>query len=148
MHSTLSIAATQRLNIGLTILRIAIGLVFLAHGAQKLFVYGLAGTTDAFGGMGVPMPAVSAAVVTAIELFGGLALMLGLFTRLAALGLAMDMLGAILLVHLRAGFFLPNGVEFALTLLAASLVFALTGPGGFAVDTALANRRVTAARAA
>ncbi len=141
MKSTLSTSATQRLNVGLAILRIVVGIVFFAHGAQKLFVYGLAGVTGSFTQMGVPLPALSSAVVTGVEFFGGIALILGLFTRLAALPLAIDMLGAILLVHLKAGFFLPNGVEFALTLLAASLTLALTGPGALALDAVLASRR-------
>lgn len=130
--------------LGLAVLRAAVGLVFVAHGAQKVFVYGLDGTTGAFGGMGVPMAAAAAPLVAAVELVGGLALLAGLFTRAAAVLLAGVMLGAILFVHLQGGFFLPNGAEYALTLFAAAVALALAGPGAFALDTARADRRARA----
>ena len=78
--------------------------------------------------------------IALLEFFAGLALVVGLLTRLAALGLAFNMLGAILLVHLAAGFFLPTGFEFAFTLLAASLCLVLAGPGALSVDAMLAAR--------
>jgi putative oxidoreductase len=130
-----------RLNTALTLLRVIVGTVFLAHGAQKLFVFGLAGVTGAFEGMGVPLAAFTGPAVALLEFFGGIALIVGLFTRLTALGLAVTMLGAIGLVHLAAGFFLPNGVEFVLTLFAAAVALALTGPGAFSVDAVVARRR-------
>ena len=126
---------------GIAVLRVITGLVFAMHGYQKLVVFGVAGTTGAFAGMGVFMPGVMAPLVAALELFGGLALLVGLLTRLAALGLAGDMLGAILLVHLPAGFFLPKGYEYALTLFAASVALAFAGPGAWSVDAALSARR-------
>lgn len=119
-------------------LRLVVGLVFLAHGAQKVFQFGLGGTAGFLGGLGVPAPAVAALVLMAAEALGGLALILGAFTRVAALVLAANMLVAILLVHLRAGFFLPGGMEFALTLLGANLTLAMTGAGAASVDAALA----------
>ena len=115
-------------------LRLVVGLVFLAHGAQKLFQFGLGGTAGFLGGLGVPAPALAAVVVTAVELLGGLALILGAFTRIAALVLTVHILVAILLVHITAGFFLPNGYEFALTLLGATLMLLLTGAGAASVD--------------
>lgn len=134
------VATPRSQQLGIAILRIATGIVFAAHGAQKLFVYGIAGTTGAFTKMGVFMPALTAPLVACLEFAGGIALVVGLLTRLAALGLAADMLGAILLVHLAGGFFLPAGYEYALTLMSASAALALAGPGAFSVDEAIARR--------
>ena len=83
-----------------------------------------------------------------LEFFGGIALVLGLLTRLAALGLAVNMAGAMVLVHAPAGFFLPNGIEFALVLGAASLAFAIMGAGELSVDALVARRRQQAPRTA
>jgi putative oxidoreductase len=133
-------AAASRLDAGLALLRIVVGIVFLAHGSQKLLVFGIPGITTGFTQMGVPVPAVSAVVVTAVEFLSGIALILGLFTRIAALLVAIDMLGAILFVHAKAGFFLPKGAEFALTLFAASIALALTGPGAFSLDAKIRHQ--------
>lgn len=134
-------AATPRHQaIGIATLRVITGIVFVAHGYQKLFVYGMAGVQDAFTKLGTPMPTVVGPLVALLEFFGGLALIVGLLTRLAALGFAIEMVGAILIVHLAGGFFLPAGYEFALTLLAASLAVAFAGPGSFSIDGMLAGR--------
>ena len=131
----------SRLDAGLALLRIITGSVFLAHGAQKLFVFGLTGVTGAFTQMGAPVPTITGPLVSGLEFFGGIALIIGLLTRLVGLGLAIDMLGAIFIVHLAGGFFVPKGVEFVLMLFAAGATLALTGPGAFSVDAALARRR-------
>jgi putative oxidoreductase len=134
-------ASTAQQQLGLAVIRIVTGIIFAAHGGQKLFQYGFAGVTDAFGKMGVPMPGIMGPFVALLEFFGGLALIIGLLTRLAALGLAFNMLGAILLVHLAAGFFLPADYEFALILFATSLGLVLAGPGSLSADAAIASRR-------
>src|SRR5215213_7853170 len=124
-------ATNRQASIALTVLR---GITVIAHGAQKLFVYGLAGVSGSFAQMGVPMPGVVGPLIAMLEFFGGIALVFGLLTRLVSLGLVFDMLGAMLLVHLKNGFFLPNGYEFVLLLAAASATLLLTGAGDFSID--------------
>jgi putative oxidoreductase len=126
---------------GLTVLRVVVGLVFAAHGGQKLFGMGLDAVEAFFGKLGIPLPAAAAVVVTLVELLGGLALILGLFVRWAAVPLAVNMLVAMLTVHLPKGFFLPEGVEFVLTLLAACLALALMGGGRASLDARLGRPR-------
>jgi putative oxidoreductase len=137
----LLIANASQQQFAIALLRIVTGIVFTAHGAQKVFVFGFAGVTAGFAKMGVPMPAVTAPFIGVLELVAGIALIIGLLTRLAALGLACDMLGAILLVHGAAGFFLPTGYEFVLMLLTANVVLVLGGPGALSVDGILASHR-------
>jgi putative oxidoreductase len=131
----------NRIQTGLTLLRAAVGAIFIAHGAQKLFVFGMGGVAGAFGQMGVPFPEVAGPLVALLEFFGGIALVLGLLTRWAALGLTINMLGAMVLVHAPNGFFLPNGIEFTLLLGSASLALAIMGAGELSVDAWLAHRR-------
>ena len=131
----------RQLDAGLAILRAVTGTIFMAHGAQKLFVYGLDGVAGGFAQMGVPFPGVMGPLVGFVELFGGLALIAGLLTRLAGLGLTAVMLGAMVLVHLPAGFFLPNGYEFVLMLAASATTLAITGAGRYSLDARVARRR-------
>jgi putative oxidoreductase len=125
---------------GPTILRVVVGLIFLAHGTQKLLGQGFGGVGDMMEGIGVPVPAVAAVVV---ELVGGAALVLGLFTRLLAVPLAFSMLVATVTVHLPNGFFSSGGgVEFTLLLTVACVALALTGSGEASLDRFLARRRI------
>ena len=128
-------------DLGLSVLRIITGTIFVAHGAQKLFVYGFDGVAGGFANMGIPVPTIVGPMVGLLEFFGGLALITGLLTRLAGSGLAINMLGAFLLVHLPAGFFLPNGYEFVMLLAASAVTLALTGAGRYSIDALIARRR-------
>ena len=128
----------RQLSIGLAVLRVAVAAVFINHGRQKLFVYGFAGVTGAFTQMGVPFPGVMGPFIGLLEFFGGIALLLGLLTRLLAVGFVCDMLGAILLVQLKRGF---SAYELEFLLLGSSLALALTGAGRFSVDAFLAARQ-------
>jgi putative oxidoreductase len=114
---------------GLTALRIVVGIVFLAHGYQKLFKFGFHGVAGMFAHMGIPLPGFFAVVVTLVEFVGGLLLIVGIATRAAAALIAVDMLVAVLAVHLKNGFFNPGGIEYPLTLLAASVCLAIAGGG-------------------
>jgi putative oxidoreductase len=136
MHAT---PAQQRL--GITLLRGVTGAVFLAHGLQKIAVMGMPAVAAFMEQAGIPLPMASAILVTAVETLCGLALMLGLLTRWAAIPLAVDMLVALTVVHLQAGFFLPNGIEYTLTLLAGCIALSLLGPGAFALDNVIFGGR-------
>lgn len=125
---------------GVTILRVVVGIVFVTHGGQKLFIYGVSGVAGLMSQLEIPLPTLSAVVVTAVEFLGGAALLLGLFTRWVAIPLTINMLVAILAVHLRAGFFLPNGYEYALTLMAATMTLAFAGSGEAAIDKLFSKR--------
>lgn len=128
-------ATTTRADLGLLLIRLAAGVTFAAHGAQKVFVSGIGAVAQGFGGMGLPMPGVIATLVSFGELLGGIALVAGLLTRIAGAGLTIIMLGAIVHVHLKNGFFANNGgIEFPLVLAACASGVALAGAGRFSVD--------------
>ena len=137
----MTVTTNRRIDAGLLILRLVVGGLFIAHGAQKIFVFGLAGVSSGFAHMGIPMAGVTAPFIALLELLAGVALVVGLLTRLASLGLFFDMLGAIGFVHFKNGFFLPNGYEFALTLAAVTLALVITGPGVFSLDALVFGRR-------
>ena len=138
--SILRPGSTRQHEIALTIVRVLTGVIFLAHGAQKLFVFGFDGVSGAFGQMGIPMAGIVGPLVALLEFFGGIALIAGFLTRPVALGLAFNMLGAIAFVHAKAGFFMPNGSEFALILLGATTALTIAGAGAVSLDALISRR--------
>ncbi len=125
-------------------LRIPVGIIFAAHGAQKLFGwfggYGLEGTGQWLDSIGLAPGYLMALLAGGAEFFGGLALIIGLLVRPAAAALVFAMLVAIFSVHIDKGLFMSNnGYEFALALLAASLSLTFSGAGRASVDAVLAR---------
>jgi putative oxidoreductase len=118
--------------LGLLVLRIGLGVVFVAHGLDKLG--DLDGTAQGFDGMGIPLPDVMAPFVAIVEVGGGALLVLGLLTPLAGIMLAGDMLVAGITAHPDAFFAQDGGFEFVMVLGLASLALALTGPGAASLD--------------
>jgi putative oxidoreductase len=119
---------------GLTVLRVVVGIVFVAHGYQKLFKFGFHGVADMFGHLGTPLPLFFAVVVTLVEFVGGILLIAGIAVQISAALIALDMVVAILKVHLPHGFFNSSGgVEFPLTLLAAAVCLSLSGGGAWSL---------------
>ena len=120
---------------GLTVLRVVIGIVFLAHGIDKFFFTGIGNIAGFFGQLGIPLAGLSAFLVAATELVGGVALIAGFFTRIFAVLLAVIVFVAMLLVHVSNGFFASSGgVELTLVLTAACVALALSGAGEAAVQ--------------
>lgn len=131
-------------NLNPMALRIPVGIIFVAHGAQKLFGwfggYGLEGTGQWMASISLNPGYLMALLAGSAEFFGGLALILGLLVRPAAAVLAFTMLVAILVVHIGNGLFLSNnGYEFGLALLAASVALVISGAGRGSLDAMLAK---------
>lgn len=132
-------------DLALLLTRVVLGVVFIAHGWQKLTEFGIAGTTKAFAGMGIPAASLAAPFTAGVELIGGALLLVGALTPLAGSLLALVMLGAALLVHLGNGVFAAeNGWELVAALAVGALVLAVVGPGRFSVDQALRREPVNA----
>lgn len=130
------------MDFGLLIIRLVIGVLFIGHGAQKLFGwfggYGLKGTGGWFDSIGIK-PGVTLALFAGLaELLGGILFALGLLTPLAAILIAGTMAMAIIKVHAQNGLWATaNGYEYNLTLLIVAIGIALIGPGQYALDAFL-----------
>ncbi|MDC3212418.1 DoxX family protein [Pseudoalteromonas distincta] len=127
------------------ILRVPVGLILAAHGAQKLFAwfggYGLEGTGQWMASIGLEPGYWLAMMAGSAEFFGGIALAIGLLTRPAAVVAGFTMLIAIFSVHISNGLFMANnGYEYALTLLVVTTVLAIQGAGSFSLDNVLAKK--------
>lgn len=133
---------SARRDLGLLIVRIGLGVVMIAHGWQKYAQNTIEGTTQGFGQLGVPFPELAAPGITALEVFGGAAIILGLLTPLVGVAYTATMIGAAVLVHAPNGFFVAGGgYEFVGLLAVLSLGLAITGAGRFSLDHALVGRR-------
>jgi putative oxidoreductase len=133
----------------ITVLRLVVGVVFFAHGAQKMLGwfggYGFTGTMGFFTGM-MHIPAVFAFLAISAEFFGGLGLIFGLLTRVAAFGVFCNMLVAVAMVHHQFGFFMNwagtqkgEGFEFHLLAVAATVFLMIRGAGAVSVDRLLSS---------
>lgn len=130
--------------LGWTLLRVVLGITFTLHGWQKVSEWTITGTQASFAQMGVPMAGVAAPFAAVVELVGGILLILGLGTRVVAALQALVTLGAMVLVHLPAGFFVTDGgVELVLLLAAAAAFFVLAGPGPWSADRAIAAKKTS-----
>ncbi|MCC6416060.1 MAG: DoxX family protein [Opitutaceae bacterium] len=139
-----SFLKTNARNWALLAPRLTVGIVMAAHGAQKLFGwfggYGLEGTAGFFANqLGLTPGVFWAALAGGGEFFGGLLLIIGLATRFAALTVGITMAVAITTVH-HGAFFAPAGMEYPLTLLAASSAFLIAGGGALSLDARLSNQ--------
>lgn len=128
--------------------RVALGVIFVAHGGQKLFAWfggrGIDGTGAFFHSVGIPAPQVFAYVVGATEFFGGILLLVGLLTIVATIGLLIDMVVAIATVSHAAGFFVTAqkaGWELNLAVIGLLVAVLVVGPGAWSLDAALGMTR-------
>ncbi len=143
MNAIQSVMIT-RAGWGMTILRIIVGVIFMAHGSQKLFGWfgggGLAGTAQFMESLGLTPATLMAALSGGAEFFGGLALVIGLLVRPAAVALIGLLVVAIFSVHIHNGLFMQNnGYEFALALLGGALAVLFEGAGRASLDAAIAK---------
>ncbi|WDY59680.1 DoxX family protein [Pseudomonas sp. PSKL.D1] len=144
MNNAITSVIATRAGLGLTVVRILVGVIFMAHGAQKLFGafggYGLEGTGQWMESIGLAPGYLMALLSGSAEFFGGLALVVGLLARPAALALTVTLVVAIFSVHIGNGLFMSNnGYEFALALLAGSVAVLIEGAGRFSLDRLIAR---------
>lgn len=119
------------------LLRCTVGVTFLAHGIQKIVILGWVGGVSGFRSWNIPLADITYPLTVLVEAGGGLLLLAGLWVRPAAAALTVVMLGALFTVHLRHGFFLPDGFEFVLVLGTACVAIVLLGPGRWALGPRL-----------
>jgi putative oxidoreductase len=144
MNAFIKTLTTTRAGYGLTILRVLVGIIFVAHGSQKLFGwfggYGLEGVAQWMESIGLAPGYLMALMAGSAEFFGGLALIVGLLVRPAAVALTFTLVVAIFSVHISNGLFMAdNGYEFALALMAATLALLVEGAGRLSLDKRIAG---------
>lgn len=149
----------ERRAYGPLLLRVVLGVVFIAHGLVGAFVYTPAGLAQGFAAIGIPLPALNAWVVVLVHLLGGAMILTGLFTRLNGLVHAVVMTVATLTAHAAQGFFLKGiildagagtamagGYEYTLVLAVASLSLLFSGGGAWALDSLRARTATPVSR--
>jgi putative oxidoreductase len=145
MNASFKALFSTRAGYGITVLRIIVGIIFMAHGSQKLFGmfggYGLEGTGQYMASLGLNPGYLMALLSGSAEFFGGLALFLGLLARPAAVVLIVMLVVAILSVHIHNGLFMANnGFEFGLALLGAAIAVLIEGAGRVSLDRLIASK--------
>lgn len=129
-------------DIGLLLARVLLGAVLIVHGGQKIFVNGVDGTGAFFESVGVPAAQAAAAFAGAVELVGGILLVLGLLTQAVAVLVVVVMVGAYAYVHKAAGIYAADGGwELVAVIGLAVAVFGLVGTGRYSLDALIAGRR-------
>jgi putative oxidoreductase len=145
MNASLKSLFSTRAGYGIAVLRIIVGIIFMAHGSQKLFGmfggYGLEGTGQYMASLGLNPGYLMALLSGSAEFFGGLALFLGLLVRPAAVVLIVMLVVAILSVHIHNGLFMANnGFEYGLVLLGVAVAVLIEGAGRLSVDRLIASK--------
>ena len=133
---------------GLLIARIILGAVLIAHGWQKFNEWTIAGTTEAFTGMGVPAAGIAAPIAAVVELIGGILILIGLITRITAALVALQMIGAgIWGDHFASGVMIDrNGWELVMVIAAVAVILLASGPGQYAADKFIFKNKDAAAK--
>lgn len=130
-------------DVAVVLARVLLGVVLIAHGWQKYFETGISGTAAGFEKIGIPLPTVSAIFAGTVELLGGTLLILGAFSAVVGVLVALNMLGAAMFVHIPKGegiFVKTNGWELVGVIAAGALLLAAYGAGRYSVDGLLAQR--------
>jgi putative oxidoreductase len=128
-------------DLALLVSRVAIGVILVAHGWQKLNEWTLAGAAGAFSDMGIPASTAAATFATGVEIIGGVALIIGILTPVVAVLNIVNLLGALLVVHAENGVFVTDsGFELVLALSAGLATIATLGAGKFSADGLVGGR--------
>jgi putative oxidoreductase len=139
------ISGKKASDIALLAVRVIMGIIFIAHGYQKLFQFGISGVSQFLSGLGFPLPGFFAIILSLVEFLGGIALLLGIFSRWAALLIGIVMIVAILTVKLKTGLIAQEGagMELDLAILANMIVILVFGPGSISIELGLIKKEVS-----
>ena len=132
-------------DIALFIVRLIIGIIFIAHGYQKLFQFGIDGVSQFLSKLGFPLPGFFALILSLVEFLGGIALLLGIFSRWAALLIGIVMIIAILTVKIKVGLIAQEGagMELDLAILANTVIILIFGPGNISIELGFLKKEIS-----